>query len=144
MKAIIVFAAALTVFAAPAFAKSAAQTASQSAMKTCSASWKAKSAADKKTTTHKAFMSSCMKSGGSTAAAAPAPASAMMAAPAKAHAPAKAPAPKKLAAKSSGAKSAIPTEGHTGTSARCKDGQVISIKSHAGACSHHGGVAAWL
>jgi hypothetical protein len=139
MKTIIVFAAALTVFATPAFAKSAAQTTAQNNMKSCSATWKAKTAADKKATTHKAFMSGCMKSGGSMAAApAAAPASAMMAAPAKKA------ATKKLAAKSSGGKSAIPTQGTSGTSARCKDGQVISIKSHAGACSRHGGVAAWL
>jgi hypothetical protein len=54
------------------------------------------------------------------------------------------PAAKKVAAVKGPAKSAIPTEGNTGTSARCKDGKTIPIKSHAGACSHHGGVAAWL
>ncbi|HEY4125271.1 MAG TPA: DUF3761 domain-containing protein [Rhizomicrobium sp.] len=188
MKAIVIFAAALAVFATPAFAKSAAQTAAQDNMKSCSANWKAmsdtqkkattrkdfmsgclsksssataapataapatktaaannsmsgcaatwktKSDADKKSTTYKSFMSSCMKSNGSVAAA-PAPMSQMAAKP---------PAPKKIAAAKSPGKSAIPTEGNTGTSARCKDGKTIAIKSHNGACSRHGGVAAWL
>jgi hypothetical protein len=40
-------------------------------------------------------------------------------------------------------KSAIPTLGKSGK-AKCKDGTILSIKSHSGACSHHGGVAAWL
>ncbi|MBS0275168.1 MAG: DUF3761 domain-containing protein [Proteobacteria bacterium] len=89
-------------------------------------------------------MSTCMK-GSSTASMAPAGASTMMAAP-KTAAPAMAakPAPAKNAMKASPGKSAIPTEGHTGTSARCKDGTVVQIKSHIGACSRHGGVAAWL
>ncbi len=79
-------------------------------------------------------MSVCMTKGGSTAMAAPKPAPMAMApAPARTAKPAN--------AKSA---SAIPTEGHSGTSARCKDGKVISIKVHSGACSHHGGVAAWL
>lgn len=190
MKTIVLFAAALAVFATPAFAKSAAQTAAQDNMKSCSATWKAmgdtqkkattrkdfmsgclskpgsaaampamaapatktaaannsmtgcaatwktKSDADKKSTTYKAFMSGCMKSNGSMAAA---PASAPM--PQMAAKPM---APKKIAAVKSPGKSAIPTEGNTGTSARCKDGKTISIKSHNGACSRHGGVAAWL
>lgn len=149
MKAIVLFAAALTVFASPAFAKSAAQTAAQDNMKTCSATWKGMSDTDKKATTRKAFMSTCMtknKSSGSmaaTPAAAPMAAAPMAATP-MAATPPKVTAPKKIAAKSSGGKSAIATEGNTGTSARCKDGKTIAIKSHAGACSHHGGVAAWL
>lgn len=188
VKTIVLFAAALAVFATPAFAKSAAQTAAQDNMKSCSATWKAmgdtqkkattrkdfmagclsksasatatpamaapatkiatannamsgcaatwkiKSDADKKSTTYKTFMSGCMKSNGS-AAATPAPMPQMAAKPM---------APKKIAAVKSPGKSAIPTEGNTGTSARCKDGKTISIKSHNGACSRHGGVAAWL
>ena len=40
--------------------------------------------------------------------------------------------------------SKIPVEGNTGTAARCKDGTTMQIHTHSGACSHHGGVAAWL
>lgn len=40
--------------------------------------------------------------------------------------------------------SKIPVEGNTGTSARCNDGTTMAIHTHSGACSHHGGVAAWL
>lgn len=160
----------------------AASHSSQDTMKTCSASWKTKSAADKKATTYKDFMSSCMKggapapvttakSGGTMAtcaanwksmpatakkgtayksymstcmkgSASAAPANAMMAAP---KTTAMKPANTMKSASMKGpAKSAIPTEGHTGTSARCKDGTVVQIKTHMGACSRHGGVAAWL
>ena len=31
-----------------------------------------------------------------------------------------------------------------GASARCKDGSYSMSKTHSGACSHHGGVGAWL
>jgi hypothetical protein len=31
-----------------------------------------------------------------------------------------------------------------GATARCKDGAYSHAKGHAGACSHHGGVAQWL
>ena len=144
MKAIVLFAAALTVFASPAFAKSTAQTAAQDNMKTCSATWKGMSDTDKKATTRKAFMSTCMTKNKSSGSMAATPAAAPMAATPAAATPPKVTAPKKIAAKSSSGKSAIPTEGNTGTSARCKDGKTIAIKSHAGACSHHGGVAAWL
>jgi len=44
---------------------SAANTAQQTAMKNCSASWSAMSAADKAKTKHQAYMSSCLKDGGS-------------------------------------------------------------------------------
>jgi len=40
--------------------------------------------------------------------------------------------------------SKIPVEGNTGTAARCNDGTTMQIHTHSGACSHHGGVAAWL
>ena len=32
----------------------------------------------------------------------------------------------------------------TGATAKCKDGAYSHAKGHAGACSHHGGVAQWL
>lgn len=119
--------------AAPAAATpNVAKKSSGNTMSSCAASWKAKSDTDKKATKYKDFMSSCMKSNTSTAAMAPAASKPMV--------PASATSPKRVAA----AKSSIPTEGNSGTSARCKDGKVISIKSHTGACSHHGGVAAWL
>jgi hypothetical protein len=38
----------------------------------------------------------------------------------------------------------IPVEGNSGTAARCNDGTTMQIHTHSGACSHHGGVAAWL
>jgi hypothetical protein len=76
----------MSVFAAAGFAAvfavtlpaSAADTAQQGTMKTCAASWSAKAAPDKASTTYKAYMSTCMKS--PTTAAAPAPAMAMKAA----------------------------------------------------------------
>jgi hypothetical protein len=189
MKAILIAAVAIAFAAAsPAIA---AKSSAQSGMATCAASWKAKSDTDKKSTTYKAYMSSCMKGGGTTSAAMATPAAAM--APASSHgsmascatswkgksdtdkkattykafmsscmkgtstaSAAPAPAPMAAAASkpmtsamtqkrvaTSASTSKIAVEGNTGTSARCKDGQIITIKTHAGACSHHGGVAAW-
>lgn len=135
--------------AAPAMATQAKASGSGGTMSNCASSWKGKSDTDKKATTYKAFMSGCMKGTGTASAASMTKPAATTAAPAamtastKQAASAKPATAMKTAAKSSGAKSAIPTEGDTGTSARCKDGQIIAIKSHAGACSHHGGVAAW-
>lgn len=126
--------------ATPASTMAAAPAKSGGSMATCAASWKTMSDTAKKATTYKTYMSGCMK-GSNTASVAPA--NTMMAAP-KTAAPAMAVKPAKSAMKALPGKSAIPTEGHTGTSARCKDGTVVQIKSHMGACSRHGGVAAWL
>jgi hypothetical protein len=102
----------------PAFA---AGTAQQSGMKTCAASWKTMSDADKKKTKYTDYMGTCMKAG-----AKPAPAMTMAMKPAKAE-PAM-----KMAAPAGGG------------SAKCKDGKTVTYKSRSGTCSGHGGVAAWL
>jgi hypothetical protein len=120
----------MSVFAAAAIAAtfavtlpaSAADTAQQSTMKTCAASWSAKSAGDKAKTKYKDYMSTCMKTP-ATAAAAPAPAMAMKAKPAMAM------------------KAAAPAGGG---SAKCKDGKTVTYKNRMGTCSGHGGVATWL
>ncbi len=130
---------ASTMAAAPA--PTAAPAKSGTTMSACAAGWKTKSDSDKKTTTYNAYMSSCMKGGTATAVAKPA-APATAASSASAKAPVAAATAKPAATKSPSGK--IPTLGTTGTSAKCKDGAVIPIKTHAGACSHHGGVAAWL
>ncbi|MEI9931252.1 MAG: hypothetical protein WDM89_12105 [Rhizomicrobium sp.] len=65
MRRFVTATAALIVLAAvPAHAASAAQ----GTMKTCSATWSAKTDADKKATTYRAFMSTCMKGSGTTSA----------------------------------------------------------------------------
>ena len=66
------FAAALlaAAFALPA---SAADTAQQTAMKSCAATWKTKSAADKAKTKYTDYMGTCMKAPAAKTAAAPTP-----------------------------------------------------------------------
>jgi hypothetical protein len=91
-------------------------------MKTCAASWSAKSAGDKAKAKYKDYMSTCMKTP-ATAAAAPAPAMAMKAKPAMAM------------------KAAAPAGGG---SAKCKDGTTVTYKNRMGTCSGHKGVATWL
>jgi hypothetical protein len=105
----------------PAFA---ADTAQQSGMKTCAASWKTMSDADKKKTKYTDYMGTCMKAGAKPVAAAPAPAMAMK--------PAKAAPAMKMAAPAGGG------------SAKCKDGKTVTYKNRSGTCSGHGGVASWL
>jgi hypothetical protein len=124
---------AIAVLAAVAAAGSAlaADTAQQGVMKSCSAKWTAMSATDKGKTKHNDFMSSCMKSP-TTAAAAPAPAMAM-----------------KPAATGSMAMTAKPAAGNmkpasAGGQAKCKDGTTVTYKSRSGTCSGHKGVATWL
>ncbi|HVV28969.1 MAG TPA: DUF3761 domain-containing protein [Rhizomicrobium sp.] len=107
----------------------AADTAQQSAMKTCASTWSGMSAADKAKTKYKDYMSTCMKSPPKAAAAMPA---AAPAAPAMAMKP---------AAMKSAAMKAAPAGGG---SAKCKDGQVVTYKTRSGTCSHHGGVATWM
>jgi hypothetical protein len=127
MRMIILAAALGTVFAASSFA---ADTAQQSSMKTCAASWKSVSDADKKKTKYTDYMGTCMKA--KPSAMAPS-AMAMKPAPAMTMAakPATAPGAMKMAAPASG-------------SAKCKDGTVVTYKSRSGTCSGHKGVATWM
>jgi hypothetical protein len=123
----------MSVFAAAAIAATvavtlpafAADTAQQSNMKSCAASWSAKSAGDKAKAKYKDYMSTCMKTPATAAAAAPAPAMAMKAKPAPAMA----------------MKASAPAGGG---SAKCKDGKTVTYKNRMGTCSGHGGVATWL
>jgi hypothetical protein len=106
----------------------AADTAQQSAMKSCAATWKTMSAADKGKTKYTDYMATCMKTPSkSAAAAAPAPAAAMTAKPA--------------ASSSTSMKMAAPAGGGQ---AKCKDGTTVTYKNRQGTCSGHGGVATWL
>jgi hypothetical protein len=107
----------------PAFA---ADTAQQSGMKTCAASWKTVSDADKKKTKYTDYMGTCMKGAAKPVAAAPAPAMTMAMKPAKAETAMKMAAPA------------------GGGSAKCKDGKTVTYKNRSGTCSGHGGVATWL
>lgn len=121
---LIVLAAAMSAsFATAAFA---ADTAQQSGMKTCAASWKTMSDADKKKTKYTDYMGTCMKAGAKPVAAAPAPAMTMAMKPAKPEAAMKMAAPA------------------GGGSAKCKDGKVVTYKNRSGTCSGHGGVATWM
>jgi hypothetical protein len=115
---------ALAVAALPA---RAADTAQQSAMKSCAATWKTMSAADKGKTKYTDYMATCMKAPSKPAAAAPTPAAAMTAKPA--------------ASSSSSMKMAAPAGGGQ---AKCKDGTTVTYKNRQGTCSGHGGVATWL
>ena len=121
---LIVLAAAMS--ASFATAALAADTAQQSSMKTCAASWKTVSDADKKKTKYTDYMGTCMKGSATPVAAAPAPAMTMAMKPAKAE---------------SAMKMAAPAGGG---SAKCKDGKTVTYKSRSGTCSGHGGVATWL
>ena len=97
-------------------------------MKSCAATWKTMSAADKAKTKYTDYMGTCMKKAPAAAAAAPAPAPsmAMTAKPAKAD---------------NSMKMAAPTGGG---SAKCKDGTTVTYKNRSGTCSGHGGVATWM
>lgn len=109
------FSAALMGLATQAFA---ADTAQQTSMKTCAATWKTMSAADKAKTKYTDYMGTCMKGASAKpkAVAAPAPA---MTKPATVTAAA-------------------------GGKAKCKDGTVVTYKSRSGTCSGHKGVATWM
>ena len=121
-----VFAAAI-ISAAVALPASAADTPQQAAMKSCAATWKTMSAADKAKTKYTAYMGTCMKAPApAAAAAAPAPAMAMSAKPAM----------------SSGSMAMAAPKG--GGQAKCKDGKVVTYKNRSGTCSGHGGVATWM
>jgi len=111
---------------AVALPATAADTAQQTAMKSCAASWTAMSAADKAKTKHQDYMSSCLKSGGKAQAAASTSSSMSMSA-------------KPAAAGSM--QMAAPTGGG---SAKCKDGKTVTYTHRSGTCSGHGGVASWM
>ena len=121
----LILAAAILITTLPAFA---ADTAQQTSMKTCAATWKTMAAADKAKTKYTDYMGTCMKAPAAKAAAAPA-----AAAPAMAMTkPAMASASMKMAAPAGGG------------SAKCKDGKTVTYKSRSGTCSGHGGVATWM
>ncbi len=112
----------------------AADTPQQASMKSCAATWKTMSAADKAKTKYTDYMGTCMK--------APAPA-ASMAITAKPAAPAGSMAmtAKPAATAATSMKMAAPAGGG---SAKCKDGTTVTYKNRQGTCSGHGGVATWL
>lgn len=119
-------ACALAVAALPA---RAADTAQQGTMKSCAATWKTMSAADKGKTKYTDYMATCMKASSkpAAAAAAPTPAAAMTTKPA--------------ASSGTSMKMAAPAGGGQ---AKCKDGTTVTYKNRQGTCSGHGGVATWL
>jgi hypothetical protein len=118
-----VFAAAL-ISAAIALPASAADTAQQTAMKTCAGTWKTMAAADKAKTKYTEYMGTCMKGGGASTSS-----MTMTAKPAAAG------------SMSSSMKMAAPAGGGQ---AKCKDGKTVTYKSRQGTCSGHGGVATWM
>lgn len=115
------FAAAMlaAAFALPA---NAADTAQQTAMKTCAGTWKGMSAADKAKTKYTDYMGSCMKGGGASTGS-----MAMTAKPAAA----------------SGSMSSMSMSAQGGH-AKCKDGTTVTYKHRQGTCSGHGGVGTWM
>ena len=120
---------AAVICAAIALPASAADTPQQAAMKSCAATWKTMSAADKAKTKYTDYMGTCMKAPAAktaAAAAAPAPAMAMSAKPAM----------------SSGSMMMAAPKG--GGQAKCKDGKTVTYKNRSGTCSGHGGVATWM
>ena len=122
--------AATAVAAAFALPVSAADTAQQSAMKSCSASWSAMSATDKAKTKHQEYMSTCLK-GGAKPQAAAATSSSMSSS-------------MSMSAKPAAAGSMAAAAPAGGGSAKCKDGTTVTYKHRQGTCSGHGGVASWM
>ena len=107
----------------------AADTPQQASMKSCAATWKTMSAADKGKTKYTDYMGTCMKKAPAAAAAAPAPAASM------------AMTAKPAATAATSMKMAAPAGGG---SAKCKDGTTVTYKNRQGTCSGHKGVATWL
>lgn len=146
----IIIGAALAALAFTPLTVQAKASAGSDKMKTCAASWKAMSAADKKKTTYKAYSSDCMK-GGATAAATSTPSAPTPSkpTPTATTTPAAKPAPM-TAAKPAPAKptttAAVTPAGAKPADATgvCKDGSYTKAKNHSGACSRHGGVDHWL
>jgi len=93
----------------------AADTAQQTAMKTCAAHWKAMSDADKGKTKYQDYMGTCLKDGGKSASS---------------------------MSSSMSMSSAMKMD--AGGSAKCKDGTTVTYKKRQGTCSGHGGVATWM
>jgi hypothetical protein len=116
MRPILLLAAVVALAAGSALA---ATTPQQDVMKGCSAKWSAMSAADKGKTKRTAFMSTCMKAPGATAA------------PAMAMKPA-----------ATGTMAMKPAD--IGGSAKCKDGATVTYKHRQGTCSGRGGVTTWM
>ncbi len=124
---------AAVIAAAAISSAQAADTPQQASMKSCAATWKTMSAADKGKTKYTDYMGTCMKANATpkTVGAAPAPTpAASMAMTAK---------PKATAGDSM--KMAAPAGGG---SAKCKDGTTVTYKNRQGTCSGHGGVATWM
>ena len=109
----------------------AADTAQQTAMKTCAANWKAMPAADKGKTKYTDYMSTCMKAPAKTTTAA-APAAAASSSMTM------------TAAKPASGSSSMAMQAATGGKAKCKDGTVVTYKNRRGTCSGHKGVDTWL
>ena len=123
--------AAVCALAVAALPARAADTAQQSAMKSCAATWKTMSAADKGKTKYTDYMATCMKAAApaKTAGSPPVPAASM------------AMTAKPAATAATSMKMAAPAGGG---SAKCKDGTTVTYKNRKGTCSGHGGVATWL
>ena len=123
------FAAAVisAVFVLPA---GAADTAQQGTMKSCAATWKTMSAADKGKTKYTDYMGTCMKAKPAAAAAAATPASTSSS--------------MSMSAKPAAAGSMQMAAPAGGGSAKCKDGKTVTYKNRQGTCSGHGGVATWM
>ena len=117
-------AALATAFALPALG---ADTAQQTAMKSCAATWKTMAAADKAKTKYQDYMGTCMKDGGKSQAAASSMSSSMS-----------------MSAKPAAAGSMQMAAPAGGGSAKCKDGTTVTYKHRQGTCSGHGGVATWM
>lgn len=121
--------------AAFALPVSAADTAQQTAMKSCNASWSAMSAADKAKTKHQEYMSTCLKGSGKTQAAASTSSSMSSSSMSSSMS---------MSAKPAAAGSMAAAAPASGGSAKCKDGTTVTYKHRQGTCSGHGGVATWM
>jgi hypothetical protein len=89
------------------------------------------SAADKKATKHQDYMSTCLKGGAKTTAAASTSGSMSSSMSMSA----------KPAAAAGSMTAAAPAESGT---AKCKDGTTVTYKHRQGTCSGHKGVATWM
>lgn len=107
----------------------AAATAANPTMKQCAAQWQEKKKAGTATGSYRDFSKSCLagKTGGTSRT------------PAQTRMQQIGPQPAAPAAAPRGSNADA-----AGATAKCKDGAYSHAKGHAGACSHHGGVAQWL
>ena len=118
--------AATAIASAMALPATAADTAQQTAMKTCAGTWKTMAAADKAKTKYQNYMGTCMKDGG------------------KAQASSSMSSSMSMSAKPAAAGSMQMAAPAGGGSAKCKDGTTVTYKHRSGTCSGHGGVATWM